>query len=429
MIKKLRRSFIVTSMISVIAVLALIVAAINIINRINSANEADMLLRYLADNGGSFGAFPRGKDDWQRDDAAPPELPEGEFLRDHRSGIGQRGFMTAETPYETRFFTVILKDNGDPVTIDTGKIAAVGSDEALGLAQTLFSQGAESGYYGDYRFLITRQTDNNLCVFVDRSRALRDMRGFMTISILVSLGAAAAIFVLIFIFSGFVIRPVAESYEKQKKFITDAGHELKTPLAVINSCNEVIEMEQGESKWTKGIAAQTERLATLTKELVALARMDESGAKPDFEVFPLSDTVTEILDPFVIPAELKGVTLTTDIMPDISYKGDKGLIAKLCSILADNAVKYTPEGGTITFTLTKKGRRIYLVSENTAEGIEKGAHPEFFDRFRRGDASRNSDTPGYGIGLSMAQSIVQAHGGKADAVSKDGKSFTITVRL
>ena len=429
MIKKLRRSFIVTSMISVIAVLALIVAAINIINRINSANEADMLLRYLADNGGSFGAFPRGMDDWQRDDAAPPELPEGEFLRDHRSGIGQRGFMTAETPYETRFFTVILKDNGEPVTIDTGKIAAVGSDEALGLAQTLFSQGAESGYYGDYRFLITRQTDNNLCVFVDRSRALRDMRGFMTISILVSLGASAAIFVLIFILSGAVIRPAAESYEKQKKFITDAGHELKTPLAVINSCNEVIEMEQGESKWTKGIAAQTERLAALTKELVALARMDESGAKPDFEVFGLSETVTEILDPFVIPAELKGVTLKTEIMPDISFRGDKGLIAKLCSIIADNAVKYTPEGGTITFTLTKKGRRIYLVSENTAEGIEKGVHPEFFDRFRRGDASRNSDTPGYGIGLSMAQSIVQAHGGKADAVSKDGKSFTITVRL
>ena len=429
MIKKLRRSFIITSMISVIAVLALIVAAINIINHINSANEADALLRYLADNGGSFDAFSRGKDDRQRDDAAPPEIPEGEIPRDHRFGNGLRGFMTAETPYETRFFTVILKDNGDPVMTDTGKIAAVGSEEALGIAQKLYSQGAERGYYGDYRFLITRQTDNNLCVFIDRSRVLRDMRGFMTISVLVSVGASAAIFVLIFILSGAVIRPAAESYEKQKKFITDAGHELKTPLAVINSCNEVIEMEQGESKWTKGIAAQTERLASLTKELVALARMDESGAKPDFEIFPLSETVTEILDPFVIPAELKGAAFTSDIMPDISYRGDKGLIAKLCSILADNAVKYTPEGGKITFTLTKKGKRIYLVSENTAENIEKGAHPEYFDRFRRGDASRGGDKPGFGIGLSMAQSIVQAHGGRIDAVSKDGQSFTITVRL
>ena len=425
MIKKLRRSFIVTSMISVIIVLAAIVAAINIINHINSANEADTLLHYLSDNGGNFGVgFQPDKGG-----AEPPRMREGGMPFDPRFWFDARGLMTAETPYETRFFTVVLKDNGDPVNIDTGKIAAVDSEEALGLAQALFSKGAHSGYSGDYRYLITREADNNLCVFIDRSRALREMSGFMTISILVSIGAAAAIFVLIFIFSGFVIRPVAESYEKQKKFITDAGHELKTPLAVINSCNEVIEMEQGESKWTKGIAAQTERLATLTKELVALARMDESGAKPDFEVFPLSDTVAEILDPFVIPAELKGVTLTTDIMPDINYKGDKGLIAKLCSILADNAVKYTPEGGKASFALTKKGKRIILVSENTAENIEKGAHPEFFDRFRRGDASHNSDTPGFGIGLSMAQSIVETHGGKIDAVSKDGKSLTITVKL
>ena len=430
MIKKLRRSFIVTSMISVIVVLAAIVAAINIINYANSANEADTLLHYLSDNGGSFGAGFRGAAERQSDDGAePPEPPEGGFSPDMMRKDRERGFMTAETPYETRFFTVVLKDNGDPVTIDTGKIAAVSSEEALTLAQTLFSQNRESGYSGNFRYLITRQTDNNLCVFVDRSRALWSIRDFVLISVLVSLGAAAAIFVLIFILSGAVIRPAAESYEKQKKFITDAGHELKTPLAVINSCTEVIEMEQGESKWTKGIAAQTERLATLTKELVALARMDESGAKPNFEVFSLSETVTEILDPFVIPAELKGVTLTTEIMPDISFKGDKGLIAKLCSILADNAVKYTPEGGNIVFTLTKKGKRICIVSENTANGMEKGAHPEFFDRFRRGDVSRNSDTPGYGIGLSMAQSIVQAHGGRIDAVSKDGESFTITVRL
>ena len=324
---------------------------------------------------------------------------------------------------------MVLKDDGEPVTIDTGKIAAVTTEDALVMARRLFSENRTTGYEGTFKYLITRQTDNNLCIFVDRTRALKSVKDFMWISLLVSLGAAAAIFILVFAFSGVVIKPVAESYEKQKKFITNAGHELKTPLAVINSCTEVIEMEQGESKWTKGITSQTERLAALTGELVALARMDEGGAQLTVEDFSLSETVSEILDPFSIMAERRQITFTSDIQPDINYKGDKSLIAKLCSIMADNAVKYTPEGGSISFSLARKGKRITLTSENTAENVEKGAHPELFDRFRRGDSSHSSDTPGYGIGLSMAQSVANAHGGRIDAFSKDGGSLTITVRL
>ena len=184
---------------------------------------------------------------------------------------------------------------------------------------------------------------------------------------------------LVVVFSGAAVRPMAESYEKQKKFITDAGHELKTPLTVIATCTEVIEAEQGESKWTKGITAQTERLSGLTRELVALARMDEGGTQPEREAFPMSETLAEILDPFSMIAERRGIAFSTDIQPDITYKGDKSLIAKLFSILADNAVKYTPEGGSIMFSLSRKGRRITLVSENTAEDIEKGPHHELFD--------------------------------------------------
>ncbi|MBP3854495.1 MAG: HAMP domain-containing histidine kinase [Ruminiclostridium sp.] len=462
MIKKLRRNFITTAMISVFVVLVIIVAAMNIANYVNSDSEADVLLSLLADNGGSFErspvsesqppAKPEGEDippekpdsapaeDNSRseptektdgsDNTAPPGYPENYNAQfDPRRRMGDRGLITAETPYETRFFTVVLKDSGDPVTIDTGKIAAVTADEALSMAQELLSGSRDSGYRDTYKYLIRRSKDNNLCIFIDRTRALRSVTNFMWISLLVALGALAAIFVLLLIFSGMVIKPVAESYEKQKKFITNAGHELKTPLAVINSCTEVIEMEQGESKWTKGITSQTERLATLTKELVTLARMDEGGEQLNTEEFLLSETVSEILDPFSIMAEQKGIAFTADIQPDIMYKGDKSLLAKLCSILADNAVKYTPEDGSVTFTLIRRGKRITLVSENTAEEMERGAHPEFFDRFRRGDSSHNSDKPGYGIGLSMAQSVVTAHGGRIDAFSKDGKSLTITVRL
>ena len=492
MIKKLRKSFIITAMISVLAVLAVIVAAMNIANYLNSDSEADVLLDLLAENGGSFAPFPHepdisapagtdqpppapqeaeqppekpagedvpppasssDDDDYDYDDdldddddhdedenisyaavttPAATERPQRDFQPDPRrkyDDLKRKELITAETPYETRYFTVTIKDNGTPESIDTGKIAAVSTEDALEMAQRLIAAGKTRGYESNYKYLIKKTDTGSLCIFIDRGRALKSVRDFMIISLLVALGAAAAVFVLIVIFSGIVTKPVAESYEKQKKFITNAGHELKTPLAVINSCTEVIEMEQGESKWTKGITSQTERLATLTGELVALARMDEGSAQLTFESFSLSETVSEILDPFSLMAEQKGLGFTADIKDGIIFKGDKSMIAKLCSILADNAVKYTPEGGTIRFTLSAKGRHIILSSENTAEDIEKGAHPELFDRFRRGDSSHSSETPGYGIGLSMAQSIVNAHGGRIEALSKDGNSLTITARL
>lgn len=428
MIKKLRRSFIVTAMISVLIVLAVIVAVMNTANYINSDSKADVLLNMLAENGGNFS--PDGFAPPQNENTRPlPEMPDEALPPGFPLRFGERDFLTAETPYETRFFTVTLNTDGTPVSIDTGRIAAVTSDEALAMSGKVLAGTADRGYYGYFKYLIKRGTDTDLCIFIDRTSSLRSVSDFIMISILVSLGAAAAIFVLLVIFSGAVIRPVAESYEKQKKFITDAGHELKTPLAVINSCTEVIEMEQGESKWTKGITSQTERLSALTAELVSLARMDENGSRLNAEEFDLSETADEILDPFSIMAEQKGITFRTEIQPGINFKGDKSLIAKLFSILADNAVKYTPEDGEIKFTLSRKGKRITLISENTAEEMEKGAHPEFFDRFRRGDASHNSDRPGYGIGLSMAQSVVTAHNGRIDAVSKDGKSLTVTVKL
>ncbi len=424
-------------------VLAVIMAVINTASFINSDNEASALLALLADNGGSFGRAMNDDEPPQLPEingqsggssTPPPEKPgnDNELNQNRRfanRGNGMRDNFTAETPYETRFFTVVLKENGDLSSVNTGMIAAVTADEAIELAQTVRSKGNTSGYQLEYKYLASETDEGTMYIFVDRSRALRSVRDFLTISLLVALGAAVAIFILVFIFSGIVIKPIAESYEKQKKFITNAGHELKTPLAVINSCTEVIELEQGESKWTSGITAQTKRLSELTNELVALARMDENGTNLTIEEFPLSETISEILDPFSLMAEQKGLGFATEIQPDITYKGDKSSIAKLCSIMADNAVKYCTDGGNIKFTLARKNRRIVFSSENSADGTEKGAHPELFDRFHRGDTSHSGDIPGYGIGLSMAQSIVTAHGGKIEAFSKDGKSLTITVKL
>ena len=152
---------------------------------------------------------------------------------------------------------------------------------------------------------------------------------------------------------------MAESYEKQKQFITDAGHEIKTPLTIIDSCTEVIEMEQGESKWTQGIRGQVRRLTALTASLVSLTRMDEAEGRLDMQELALQS--------------------------DLYLRGNEAALRQLCSILADNAVKYAQKNTTISFRLRQKGRRVYLSCENQAEGLTRGSYDRLFDRFYRAD--------------------------------------------
>ena len=232
------------------------------------------------------------------------------------------------------------------------------------------------------------------------------------------------------LFSRRAIQPIADAYEKQKHFITDAGHELKTPLAVISANTEVLEMTQGESEWTQSIRNQVGRLAELTNDLVSLARMDERDSRMLMTDFSLSDAVSESLAPFVAVAGQRGKPIQTDIQEGLTLCGNEEAIRRLVGILADNAIKYGAEGGEIRITLRSAGRGMVFQTRNRVETpIKKGAHEELFERFYRGDASRSSKVAGYGIGLSMARAIVAAHRGKISAASEDGASLAITVTL
>lgn len=256
------------------------------------------------------------------------------------------------------------------------------------------------------------------------------MKNFFRNSILVSLCGILGVFGLVVPLSRHAIQPVAESYEKQKQSITNAGHEIKTPLAIIDSCAEVLEMEQGENKWTSGIRGQVKRLSALTASLVFLARMDEGGASLTRArtEFSLSEAVADMLEPFALLAESGHLHLTSEIQPNVTYCGSEQMLRQLCSILADNAVKYALPQSEIHFTLVRRGKKIVLTSENQAENLTAGDQRVLFDRFYRGDTFHSSEKSGYGIGLSMAQAIAIAHGGKITADS-DGKVLRITVTL
>ncbi len=423
MIRRLRHSFVGITMLSVILVLTLLMGTINVVNYISKDRSNAQLLQMLADNNGSMpsetsppNAQPSGND------STPPEKPAGSDTKPQN--------WSAETPYETRYFSVTLNENDETVSVDTGKIAAISSSDAISLVQSLSASGKTSGYSGNYKFCTaTNSSGQTIYIFLDCTRDLSSVRQFLRYSLLISLGGIVAIFFVAVLLSRRAVRPIAESYEKQTHFITDASHEIKTPLAVIASCTDVLEMEQGESKWSQGIRSQVDRLTELTQGLVSLARMDEHTGLLVSEEVNFSELLEETVNPFVLMAQKKNQHFQLHCQPDIKIQGDKRMLQQLCSILADNAVKYTPDGGNIAFTLQQKGRKISFVAENDAEGLSAGNQKQFFDRFYRGDQSRSSQCPGYGIGLSLAQSIVSAHGGKIEATSRDGTSLTITVQF
>ena len=247
---------------------------------------------------------------------------------------------------------------------------------------------------------------------------------------MLALFGLAAVLVLLLILSKHIVRPVAESYEKQKQFITDAGHELKTPMTIISADADLAEMECGENQWLTDIRRQARRLTELTNDLIYLSRMEEEQPKLQCIEFPISDVAEEMAGSFQGPAKSQEKDFSTCIQPMLSFTGDEKNIRKLISILLDNALKYSPRGGRMELRLEKQGRALRLTVSNTVgQPLEREKLSHLFDRFYRTDQSRSSQTGGYGLGLSIARSIVLAHRGKIRAESPDGVTLSVVALL
>ena len=409
MIRKLKQSFVTVTMLSAALVLVVLMGVLNLSNYLQRSQSDKEILGFLVENNGSFmgGSMP------------------GEGRIDF--GPGRR--ITEETPYETRYFSVILDEDGAAVGADLHQIAAVTWPEAVQLAQDLHAMGKTSGRSGMYQYQTSAQGSTVMYVFLDCTRSIEAVRTYLLNSAAVTTLGLLVLFGLAWAFSGRAVRPIVESYEKQKSFITNAGHELKTPLAVIESSTEVIELESGESQWTRAIHGQVSRLSTLTQDLIALARMVESGTELVLSEQDLSRIVTNALEPFALLANQQDLGFQMSIQPDLVAKTNQEALEKICVILADNGVKYTSPGGTIVFSLAKEGGHILLREENPTEGLSKGTQEQLFDRFYRADSSRSSAQPGYGLGLPLAQSLAGALGGKISAQSPDGSRLVVTLQL
>ncbi len=403
MIRKLKIKFTVLAMTAIWILLVIIVTAMNVANYNDVVNEADGILSILTQNKGVFPDFAGNKGDF-----LPPN-------------------MSPEIPFESRYFSVVLDNDYSVIDTETSRIHSVDKTEAIQFAEKVIDKNDHTGFIGDYRYATKLEYNGYRIVFLDCGRKLDAYNSFLYTSILMAVGGLVVAFFFIFFFAGRIIKPIAESYDKQKRFITDAGHEIKTPLTIIDANLNLLESDLGENESLSDIASQTKRLRTLTNDLVMLARMEEAeDTMPKIE-FPISEVIAETVAPFKNVTIQQGKEFICNIQPMLTLKGNDKAIIQLVNILMDNALKYSPTGGTIAFNLTKKNRTIYIHTFNTTETrIDKHQTEQVFERFYRSDASRNSETGGSGIGLSVAQAIVNAHGGKIQAWTQDGYSFQIS---
>lgn len=406
MVEKLRKKFILISVSAVFVVVFIIALSSNLANYAQIERNTDELLGVLVENDGYF---PK-KVNHDFEFKLPPK-------------------MSPEAPFSTRFFTVKTDNQGNIFEVDTGKISAASNEQALNYANNVLNSKKTSGFIDDYKYKIANKEYGLLIVFVDVGRDLQIFYSFLRSSLIIGSIAIIAVFIIVLIFSKRAIAPIAESYEKQKQFITDAGHELKTPLTIISTNTDVLEIENGENQWTKSIHNQVLKLSNLVESLVSLTRMDEEKNQLTKKNFSLSDLVLGTAEQFQELSKSYDKDLVLNIEKGISYYGDEQSIILLTSILLDNALKYALKGSSISISLKKLGKHYIIQTINQADDLNVGSYDIFFERFYRSNSSRNSKSGGYGIGLSLAKSIVLKHKGKIKAESLDGKTIIFSVQL
>lgn len=406
MIRALRRKFISITMASLIGTMVVLCAAIRIGTHYATASRMDKAIFILHQNEGTF-------------------LSPGSHFDPYDFNFQ----VTPETAFETRYFIVELTEQKEIISVNLDHIAAPDLSTVAETLSRIIEAGTERGYVDYYRFGVFPDEDGGSTVIVlDCFLQLQTVNNMLLITVSVFLVCALIVFVLLLFLSRRAIRPFVDNLERQRQFVTDASHELKTPLAILSADMGLLEDACGEDKWLESAKAQITRLDRLIKNLVELARTEETIKEDCVEIFSVSEIARANADAFQPLAEADGKSLTAEIMDGISLKGVQDNFFRLFSILLDNAVKYCDPAGTIRLSVSMRGRNIWVSVSNPCAGVETAHLSRYFDRFYRADSSRARSTGGYGIGLSTAKAIVSRHRGRISNHYADGViTFTAVI--
>ena len=399
--KSVRKRFILVTMLSAFIVITIMMLVINFINYNNVDGFADTVTQTLADNGGSFNE---------------PALNPG--MRD-RAPFEQQ--MNKETPFETRYFTV--KYQGESIETNITRIASIDSATAIEMANAV--KDKSTGYTGVFRYRVSEIENGKLVIFLDCTQRLSQANGTLINSLIISAIALVGIFVVVFFISKRAVKPIIMAYEKQKRFISNSAHELKTPLTIISANNEMIEITSGENELTDGINKQIKRLSTMVRNLTLLTKIDDIKEIMN-KTFSATDALNDVLTTYKPIIEEKKLALDLNIDEEVYLTGDEELFKQLLSILLDNAYKYAK---TFIRVELLKDNDFVLRIINDANKVEEGNLDRCFERFYRFDSTRAEGIEGSGIGLSIAKEIVDLHKGKIIATGLPNNVFEIKVMM
>lgn len=403
MFKSLRKKFIITAVGSVAVVITVLALALNFINFNKLEEKIDTTLLDASKSQAITKIFSEDGDDLV-------------ITKNSTNPTDYNGFSIAKVDSDGE----IIKAYRDDTLVSNHDALQSKVEQAL-------EKGGTSGFIGTYRFLKVETEVGNLILFLNCQRELDSFESFAKNSILISIFVIVSVLIMIILISKKVIAPIQETYIKQKQFITGASHELKTPLAIISSNADVLEMENGNSKWTNNIHNQVDRLTSLVNSLVVFSRMEEKDAVERVS-FDLTEVLQSRIADFNELANFQKKYIVTNITSNLNYYGEKESIIQLMDILLENSIKYAPENSDILVSLEKNRKYAILKVSNKAD-VKKGDLSKVFDRFYRLDESRNSTIKGYGIGLSMAQLIAEKHKETIRAYAPEDGVFKIEMRF
>ena len=325
-----------------------------------------------------------------------------------------------DSSYRTRFFRIFLDEDKKVTNVNMDHIAAVDVKKAVRMTKMAMLRRGKVGLVGSYRYRKEyKDSQVRSIIFLDCKENQSFYHLAVTITITVSTLLTCLITVIFAIASKRAVRPFEINSNRQKQFITDASHELKTPIAIISANAEVLQYKGDGNEWTQNIIDQTKHMGKLINQLLVLAKLDEVQEKSEKQEADLKLLLEETIEPFEEVATQKKVTLKLHLEEGVTIRVNREQIAQLVSILTENAAKYVNDGGKIVWRLTKTQHGAVLVVKNTTEK-ELPDTKRMFDRFYRSDSSRSSKTGGQGIGLSIAKKIVDSHKGSITAKAGDG---------
>lgn len=403
--KKLRRKIVIGVFISATLVFALTIMLFNLSTIVNINRRADSITGLIYRYNGEL----------------PPPNEYAKLSDDEKIHLYD---YDEDSPFRIRYFVADIRSN--TVTADLDHIAAISNSEAEEMAHKALKKNNQTGTIEGYRYRVADNRER--VIFLDCTADLSTMHMLSLLISLIALAFILMITVVFYFFSNRIVRPFEENARMQKQFITDASHELKTPLAIISANAEVLAYKDGENEWIHNITEQVTRISELVNELLTLNRLEEVEAVAGIEPVPLSDIMNKTADNFAEVFNSKHVLAERQIEPDVVLNGNPSQLERLVSVLVENASKYAAENGKVVMTLKKEMRYTIMTVFNTCEIDEETDYKHLFDRFYRPDSSRTSKTGGHGIGLSIAKRIVTLHNGTIEAVPGNG-GLTFHVKL